>query len=215
MRGIWIIEIAELDAISRAEVSRIKAFLSRTRDRYRPPYERYVVEVPRQCVFAGSVNPDTYLRDETGNRQFWLVRCGVINLDALSRDRDQLWAEAVARYRDGTIWWLGETELIADAKAEQDRRYHSDAWDSRIDRWLGFERRRVNHGYGSYDDWRDEEIERAIPLTDVSVGEILEGALGIESARWTKADQMRVGAYLNARQWERYQARKGQFREWR
>ena len=167
MRGIWIIEIAELDAISRAEVSRIKAFLSRTRDRYRPPYERYVVEVPRQCVFAGSVNPDTYLRDETGNRRFWLVRCGVINLDALSRDRDQLWAEAVARYRDGTIWWLGETELIADAKAEQDRRYHSDAWDSRIDRWLGFERRRVNHGYGSYDDWRDEEIERAIPLTDV------------------------------------------------
>ena len=141
MRGIWIIEIAELDAISRAEVSRIKAFLTRTTDRYRPPYERYIVTVPRQCVFAGSVNPETYLRDETGNRRFWPVRCGTIDLDALARDRDQLWAEAVKRYRDGAIWWLDEPDLIAGAKAEQDRRYQTDAWDARIDRWLTYERR--------------------------------------------------------------------------
>lgn len=215
MRGIWIVEFAELDAISRAEVSRIKAFLTRTTDRYRPPYERYVVTIPRQCIFAGSVNPETYLRDETGNRRFWPVRCGSIDLDALARDRDQLWAEAVARYRDGAIWWLDEPELIASAKAEQDQRYHADAWDARIDRWLVYERRRVNHGYGNYDDWRDEEVERPAPLTDVSVGEVLEGALGIEAGRWTKADQMRVGAYLKTRHWERYQARSGALREWR
>jgi putative DNA primase/helicase len=215
MRGIWVVEFAELDAISRAEVSRIKAFLTRTTDRYRPPYERYVVTVPRQCIFAGSVNPETYLRDETGNRRFWPVRCGNIDVGALGRDRDQLWAEAVARYREGAIWWFEEPELITLAKAEQDQRYHADAWDARIDRWLMFERRQVNHGFGNYDDWRDEEIERPSPLTDVSVGEILEGALGIEPARWTKADQMRVGAYLKTRQWERYQARKSNFREWR
>jgi predicted P-loop ATPase len=216
MRGIWIIEIAELDAISRAEVSRIKAFLTRTTDRYRPPYERYIVTVPRQCVFAGSVNPETYLRDETGNRRFWPVRCGSIDLDALARDRDQLWAEAVARYRDGAIWGLDEPELVASAKAEQDQRYHADAWDARIDRWLVYERRRVNHGYGNYDDWRDEEVERPSPLTDTTVGEILEGALSIEPARWTRADQMRVTAYLKARGWERYQVRKGESeRQWR
>ena len=68
------------------------------------------------------------------------------------------------------------------------------------------------HGYGNYDDWRDEEFERASPLTDVSVGEVLEGALGIEPAHWTKTDQMRVGAYLKTRQGERYQARRGNFR---
>lgn len=215
MRGIWIIEIAELDAISRAEVSRIKAFLTRTTDRYRPPYERYIVTVPRQCVFAGSVNPETYLRDETGNRRFWPVRCGGIDLDALARDRDQLWAEAVAQYREGAIWWLDEAGLITSAKAEQSQRYQADAWDARIDRWLVYERRRVNHGYGNFDDWREEEVERQTPLTDVSVGEILQGALGIESAHWTKADQMRVGAYLKIRQWERYQMRNGKFREWR
>jgi putative DNA primase/helicase len=215
MRGVWVVEFAELDAISRAEVSRIKAFLTRTTDRYRPPYERYVITVPRQCVFAGSVNPETYLRDETGNRRFWPVRCGDIDIDALARDRDQLWAEAVARYRAGAIWWLDDPELIALAKAEQDQRYQADAWDARIDRWLVYERRRVNRGYAGYDDWHDEEVERASPMTDVSVGEILEGALGIEPGRWTKADQMRIGAYLKMKRWERYQARNGQFREWR
>jgi predicted P-loop ATPase len=216
MRGIWIIEIAELDAISRAEVSRIKAFLTRTTDRYRPPYERYIVTVPRQCVFAGSVNPETYLRDETGNRRFWPVRCGSIDLDALARDRDQLWAEAVTRYREGAIWWLDEPELVISAKAEQDQRYHADAWDARIDRWLVYERRRVNHGYGNYDDWRDEEVERPSPLTDTTVGEILEGALGIEPARWTRADQMRVTSYLKSRGWERYQVRvRESERQWR
>ena len=194
-------------------------FLTRTVDRYRPPYERYVITVPRQCVFAGSVNPETYLRDETGNRRFWPVRCGSIDLDALARDRNQLWAEAVARYRDGAIWWLEEPELIALARIEQEQRYQADAWDARIDRWLVCERRRVNQGYAGYDDWRDEEVERASPMTDVSVGEILEGALGIEPARWTRADQMRVTAYLKARGWQRYQGRIGSGRhaprEWR
>ena len=109
---------------------------------------------------------------------------------------------------------LDEPELVATAKAEQNERYQNDAWDARIDRWLVFERRRVNHGYGSFDDWRDEEVERPAPLIDISVGEILEGALSIEPARWTKADQMRIGAYLKTRFWERYQARSG-FREWR
>jgi predicted P-loop ATPase len=219
MQGVWIVEIAELDAIGRAEVSRIKAFLTRTVDRYRPPYERYVVDVPRQCVFAGSVNPDTYLRDETGNRRFWPLRCGRIDLDALRRDRDQLWAEAVARYRQGAIWWLDDPELIAMAKAEQDQRYQSDAWDGLIDRWLTHERRRVNRGYVGYDDWRDEEIERASPVADVSVGEILQQAIGIEPGRWTRGDQMRVTAYLKARGWQRFQARVGtrtdDLREWR
>ena len=106
-----------------------------------------------------------------------------------------------------------EADLIADAKTEQDRRYQSDAWDERIDRWLVYERQRLNHGHGNYDDWREEEVERPNPLCDVSVGEILEGALGIEPARWTRSDQMRVTACLKARGWERYQARIGPGRE--
>jgi len=214
MRGVWIIELAELDAISRAEISRIKAFLSRTVDRYRPPYERYVIEVPRQCVFAGSVNLDSYLRDETGNRRFWPLKCTRIDIDALARDRDQLWAEAVVRYRQKCIWWLEEPELCQAVDAEQEARYQGDAWDSRIDHWLTHERRLVNRGYGAFDDWRTEEVERETPISDVSVGEILEQALGVEPAKWTKGDQMRVGAYLKARKWTRFRSNKSG-REWR
>ena len=219
MRGVWIIEIAELDAIGRAEVSRIKAFLSRTVDRYRPPYDRYVVDVPRQCVFAGSVNHDTYLRDETGNRRFWPVRCGRIDLDALQRDRDQLWAEAVVRYRQGAIWWIDDHDLIAAANAEQEARVEPDAWHALIERWLVFEKRQVNRGYGGFDDWQTVEAERSTPVVDVSVGEILHQAIGIEPGKWTRNDQMRVGAYLRMQGWTRYRGRIGSqeenSREWR
>ena len=219
MRGVWIIEMAELDAIGRAEVSRIKAFLTRTTDRYRPPYERYVVTVPRQCVFAGSVNPDTYLRDETGNRRFWPLRCGEIDLEALRRDRNQLWAEAVARFRTGAAWWIEDRELVAAATAEQEARYEADAWDARIERWLACEKRSVNMGSGSYEDWQDQYVPRRTPLTDVSIGEVLEQALGIEPAKWNRAEQMRVSSFLKSRKWERYKAsgsaRDGAAREWR
>ena len=215
MQGVWIVEIAELDAIGRAEVSRIKAFLTRTTDRFRPPYGRYTVEVPRQCVFAGTVNPDTYLRDETGNRRFWPLRCGSIDIAALARDRDQIWAEAVHRFREGAIWWLDDPALLAEAAAAQEARYQADAWDARIDRWLTHDTRSVNRGHAGWDDWQDEEFERPEPIHDVSVGEILEGALGIEPAKWTKGDQMRVGAWLKSRDWERYRSGAGATREWR
>ncbi len=215
MQGIWVVEIAELDAIGRAEVSRIKAFLTRTTDRFRPPYGRHTVEIKRQCVFAGTVNPDTYLRDETGNRRFWPIRCGTIDIAALSRDRDQLWAEAVARFKDGAIWWLEDKALLIAARDAQAARYQADAWDARIDRWLTHETRSVNRGHAGWDDWHDEEVERPEPIRNVSVGEILESALGIEPAKWNKVDQMRVGAWLKSRNWERYQCRIGTTREWR
>jgi predicted P-loop ATPase len=219
MQGVWIVEIAELDAIGRAEVSRIKAFLTRTTDRFRPPYGRYTVEVPRQCVFAGTVNPDTYLRDETGNRRFWPLRCGTIDIAALARDRDQLWAEAVHRFRAGAIWWIDDPELLAEAREEQDRRYQADAWDDLIEHWLTHDIRTVSDGYPDYGNSRTESVPRPESLADVSVGEILEEAIGLEPGRWTRGDQMRVSAYLKANGWVRYRRRDGggreASREWR
>jgi predicted P-loop ATPase len=134
-RGVWIIELSELDNLSHSEVARIKAFMSRTTDRFRPPYGMRLVESPRQCVFAGTVNHSTYLRDETGGRRFWPITCGRIDVEALVRDRDQLWAEAKARFDAGGVWWLDSEELVRMASDEQTERYEGDPWEEVIGRW--------------------------------------------------------------------------------
>ena len=135
LAGAWIIELAELDSISRGDVSRVKAFMSRSTDRFRPPYGHRVIEQPRQCVFAGTVNHSEYLRDETGGRRFWPVKCGTIKIDELAADRDQLWAEALHRHRAGEPWWIATSALTQAAQAEQGDRYQADAWQTMIERF--------------------------------------------------------------------------------
>lgn len=136
LSGAWIIEISELDAINRSELSTVKKFLSRQTDRYRPPYGRITVDVPRQCVFIGTSNESQYLKDSTGNRRFWPVRCSRVNVEALRRDRDQLWAEAVQRYKQGETWWLTAEQERNLAIPAQDERKESDPWAQIISKWL-------------------------------------------------------------------------------
>jgi predicted P-loop ATPase len=206
-RGVWIIEIAELDTMGRAEVSTVKAFMSRTQDRFRPPYGKRLVDLPRQCVFAGSVNPEGgYLKDPTGGRRFWPVVCSTIDLDALQRDRDQLWAEARERFRRGEAWWLESRELDALAAEEQADRYQGDAWDEPIQAYLENETDWLENGYGERKPYRRP---RPTPLHDVSVAEVMERALGIEKARWTQADQNRVVRSLVSMGFKLCRARKG------
>ncbi|HNY42120.1 MAG TPA: virulence-associated E family protein, partial [Bryobacteraceae bacterium] len=191
-RGVWVIEIAELDSLSRSDVGKIKAFMSRATDRFRPPYGKRTIESPRQCVFAGSVNHGTYLRDETGGRRFWPVECKApsIDVDSLAVVRDQLWAEATALYFDGKPWWLDSMELNREASREQEERYEGDPWDELILEW-------------------------AEGRETVSISEVLSSCLEKKKDLWTQWDRNRVARCLRANGWIRFKSGPRRAREWR
>jgi putative DNA primase/helicase len=183
LRGKWIIEMSELSAMGRSVTERIKAFLSRKVDHYRPSYGTRSRDFPRQCVFAGTTNAEAYLPDETGARRFWPVKVACAKAADLARDRDQLWAEAVAAYQAEEQWWLS-AELEAEAALEQDERRQADPWEGEILAWLA----------------------KPHPKTEFTVGEILLGALGREPRDWSRTDQMRVSACLKALEYKRCRA---------
>jgi predicted P-loop ATPase len=177
-----------LDALTKASNSAVKSFVSRCSDRFRPPYGKHVVDHPRQCVFAGTINPiDGYLKDPTGARRFWPVVCGHIDLETLARDRDQLWAEALVRFQAGMPWWLDTPELEALAKLEQEARLEVDAWTEKIVQWLA-------------------------GRTDASVGEVLTGALGVARESWSRTVQNRVAKILVNNGFDRCQPRTPRYR---
>jgi predicted P-loop ATPase len=175
--GVWIIEVAELDAMTRPELSKVKAFMSRTTDRFRPPYGRRTIEAPRQCIFVGTVNHKEYLRDETGGRRFWPVQTGRINIKDLWRDKDQLWAEAVACYRKGETWWLDSTAQNRAAEKQQSIRYQTDPWEGIIAAYV-----------------KTQE--------STTTEEILRAALEKPTGTWSHLDQIRVGAVLRRLGWK-------------
>jgi len=192
LAGVLIYELAELDSLARQDASAAKAFLSGRIDHYRAPYGRHFVDVPRQCVFAATTNEGTFLRDPTGSRRFWVREVGFdgsVDLVGLERDRDQLWAEAVARYRAGESWHLSPE--LERARAETAGVYRQrDPWEILIADWLVTQSRQVE----------DREI--------------LEKAIGKDRAHRTRTDGIRVSTCMQALGWTRERRRIGGTRRW-
>ena len=184
LAGVWLIEFAELDAMRRVERNRLKAFITRAADRYRPPWGRHAIDHPRQMVFAGSVNDETYLDDPTGARRFWPIKIGEISVDSLWRARDQLWAEALHRYDAGERFYLHEADLKGLAQEQQAMRQIEDAWHRRIRRFL------------------DGADDSTFPKDNATV-DIVLGGLHIPLDRWDRVAQNRVIAFFTAHKWER------------
>ena len=128
LQGVWLVEVAELDAFRRTDVARIKQFLSLRADRYRAAYGRNVKELPRCCVFFGTCNQMDFLQDTTGNRRFWPVDVGEqphekkVWGDLTDEVIDQIWAEAKLRWQMGEQLYLtGEVEKEAQRRQESHR----------------------------------------------------------------------------------------------
>jgi predicted P-loop ATPase len=179
LRGKWLMEVAELAAFTRAENEALKAFITRTHERYRPVWGKKEVIEPRQLVFIGTTNRAVYVRDETGARRFWPVKVGRIEVAKLEQDRAQLFAQAVDRFRHGEHWWpdfVFEKQHIAP---RQEVIMEGDPWEEKIADFVEL-------------------------LTRVRVSEIATSALGFESiSRVGTADQRRIASILQGLGWIR------------
>lgn len=144
LRGKFIIELGELASLNRADSDRAKNFFSSAVDSYRPPYGRENVNIPRACIFAGTVNHSEYLKDATGNRRYWPIRTGIFDIEAIHRDRDQLWAEAAHNFkawvargrRKSECLWYPSTQDAEMIENEQKDREFDDGWIEHIAKWI-------------------------------------------------------------------------------
>jgi hypothetical protein len=122
--GKMIVELSELATMRRADVESLKALLTKCVDDVRLSYERDAKSYPRTCVFLGTTNKikESYIADETGARRFWPCVVGevkAVNVDLLTRDVDQLWAEAIEAYEDGEDWHTVPRELVLQEQADR------------------------------------------------------------------------------------------------
>jgi putative DNA primase/helicase len=203
LQGKWCIEVAELDAFRGKASTQIKGFITSTKDTYRPSYGRVDQDFPRTCVFVGTTNEREYLVDRTGNRRFWPVKVGEIDRPAIQSDRDQLWAEAVARYDSGEQWWLNDEAL---ARGEQRAREVREPWFDIIATWL--ERPTIYEQLSG--------TRRLVSLHDgVTQAEIFEGALKMRPSEMEARQQQRIGFVMHKLGFIRRRPRVGSDRQYK
>ena len=183
--GHWAVEISELASLRRSMVETVKRVLSTREDNVRLAYRRDSKKYPRSFLFIGTTNETHYLQDPTGSRRFWPIRCGQIDLEAMKRDRDQLFAEALHYYRAGESWWV-----VPGAEEETEERYDADAWESLIKPWL-------------------------LSRWETTTSEILIGCLGIEIGRHDRSHQIRVGHIMKRLKWIRKKVRTDAGPDWK
>ncbi|MEI9948262.1 MAG: VapE domain-containing protein [Pseudomonadota bacterium] len=177
IQGCWIYIFDEGSIFARADALQLKEFLSKEVDQFVPKFSNRKTKIPRGCVFGLTTNDDAYLSDPTGNRRYRPVACGRINIDALIRDRDQLWAEARHRFEASEKWWC-ETGSAEDliCQREQDKRRRRDPWEQRIGAALA-------------------------DRTETTVEYVLTGVLDLKEATLSQKERLRVVGILQAHGW--------------
>jgi predicted P-loop ATPase len=187
LRGKWLVEIAELHTFTKSEIQALKAFLTRRADIYRPPYGRKEVHRPRQNLFIGTTNKKVYLQDPTGGRRFWPIGTTEIDLESLASVRDQLFAEALVRYRRDEPWWPDGEFEAKHIVEQQEKRFEGDAWEEPIAEYLN---RKLNPSL-------------KCPNGRTTVFEIAKNCLSFDVEKIGTADQRRITAILERLGWSR------------
>jgi predicted P-loop ATPase len=200
--GKWIIEASELHGNRGREAEQLKAFLSRQIDGpVRLAYARLPISVPRQFVIIGTTNTSVgYLKDATGGRRFWPVRVQRFDVDAILRDRDQIWAEAAEREATGESIRL-DSDLWEAAGQQQEQRRAADPWEDDIEELL--------------EDPDVVELD-GVPADAVSIGAIW-ARLGVEANHRDHRHADRVAAIVQRHRFtlkKKFRARTGGKPSW-
>jgi predicted P-loop ATPase len=189
LQGVWCIELSELSAMRRSEIEATKSFLTARVDHVRLPYARRAQALPRQCVFCGTSNDENPFSDPTGSRRFWPVRTRKIDIPALIRDRDQLWAEALALFEAGEKWWLESPELVGAAAREADEHYAPGIWDEEILSWC---ERPVARSKRLEDHTKGDELPFDSRPFQITLNDVLVHGIGKAFDKLVYADLMQV-----------------------
>jgi predicted P-loop ATPase len=190
VQGIWLYELAELSAMSRADVGTIKNFMSSATDRFRVPYGRRMQRFPRQVALIGSTNETVgYLFDDTGNRRFYPIACGVVDVQWVAANRDQLWAEAFAMFAKGDHWWADTATIEKLCNEQQSARESVDPWDEKV---------------GEYLHTLTQTGKSKNPWEGISTFDVLSSALFKSVADCTNGDAQRVSKLLVKHRWQKW-----------
>ena len=202
LRGHWLVEIAELAGMRKAELEAVKSFLSRTSDDYRPAYGTVVEHYRRQCVFIGTTNAvDGFLQDATGNRRFWPVPCrggGAAPPWTLTEDHiTQIWAEALAAYQAGEPLHL--TGAVADA-AREAQQAAMEA-DERVGIVAEFLDRQLPTDWSTRDtdsrrEWLRSSRTGTVERQAVCGAEIFAEALGGDPGRYRRQETLEIAQIM-------------------
>lgn len=209
IQGYWIIEAGELAGMNKSEMNTVKQFLSKTEDIYREPYGRHTRPFPRSCILVGTTNHKEILRDLTGNRRFWPVDLGERNPgkhvhSQLEGEVDQIWAEAVIRWRCGEKLYL-EDEDAREAERQQEEHMESNPKEGIIREFLErqipldwnrrdlYERRDFwNFGKDAYD------VNLLVPRDRICAAEIWCECFNGDLKMMRKSDSFEINTILSA-----------------
>jgi hypothetical protein len=204
LRGKWLWELAENASAATKDRNTVKAFLSSRADTYRASYGRFTETVPRQTCFVITTNDEEVLSDPTGARRFLPIVAGVLDVEGIRTDREQLIGEAAARVLGGEQWWPTAAEDDALALARENATelgVRHDPWEEPIQAWL--ERRRMPETGGLlFSPEALAAFEACPPLGDPTPFVLTElvdeasGAVPMPVERFGKAQQMRIAHVL-------------------